>query len=186
MLLLSLKVMKMSKANIFQPRKKFEVINAKTGELKQVDYITKGQSDFDEFYIKRKIKFVPVPVQEGSDDYVLELKVIDDKEDIRQVINSQADGVGLQAMIDKFEKTGDPSVLPQPMNPSDDIVDFTKMPQDDAEYFDYIHSLAEQFEKLPIELRKDMDAKTFIQNVTQKQVDDYLKTLMPKEEKKDE
>lgn len=178
----------MAVANIFSPRKKFEIIDQKTGELKQVDYVTPvGINEYDKFYVKRKIKFVPVPVQEGSDDYVLEMKVIDDKEDIVQVINSQAAGVGLQAMIDKFERTGDPSVLPQPVNPTDDVVDFTKLPEDNAEYFDYIHGLAAKFEELPIELRKDMTASDFIRNITNKQVEDYLASIMPKEsEKKDE
>lgn len=175
-------------ANIFQPRQAF-VVDEKTGVTKQVDYVTPvGIKEYDKYYIKRQIKFVPVPVQEGVDDYVLDMRVIDEKEDIAQLINSQADGVGLQAMIDKFERTGDPSVLPQPVNATDDVVDFTKLPQDNAEYFEYIHALAEKYESLPIELRKDMTAEDFVRNVTNKQVEDYLNTLkspVKVEEKKD-
>lgn len=171
-------------ANIFQPRKAFKVVDAKTGELKQVDYVTPVLiKEFDKYYIKRQIKFIPVPVQDGSDDYVLDMKVIDEKEDIEQVINSQAEGVGLQAMMDKYQRTGDPSVLPQPIKTTDDIVDFTQLPQDNAEYFEYIHALAEKYESLPIELRKDMTAEDFVRNVTNKQVDDYLNSLYKSPEK---
>lgn len=174
-------------ANIFQPRKVFEVVDEKKGIVKQVDYISPvGIKEFDKYYIKRQIKYVPVPVAENSDDYVLEMKVIDDKEDILQVINSQADGVGLQAMIDKFERTGDPSVLPQPIKATDEVVDFTKLPQDNAEYFEYIHALAEKYEGLPIELRKDMTASDFIRNVTDQQVNDYLASIKPVEDNKNE
>ena len=128
-----------------------------------------GPKEYDKFYIKRQIKFVPVPVSEDSDDYVLEMKVIDEKEDIAELINSQAPDVGLEAMLDRFAKTGDPSVLPQPMKASDDIVDFTNLPQDDAEYFEYIHNLAAKFEALPIELRQDMSLSDFIKNISNKQ-----------------
>lgn len=175
----------MAVANIFTPRKRFEVVNSKTGELKKVDYITPvGIKEYDQFYIKRQIKFVPLPVQEGSDDYILSMKVVENKEDIKLLINSQADGVGLQAMIDKFEKTGDPSVLPQPITATDQIVDFTKLPQDNAEYFEYIHGLAAKFEDLPIELRKDMTLTDFIKNITNKQVEDYLSSVKPVESEK--
>ena len=173
-------------ANIFQPRKAF-IVDKKTGETKQVDYVTPVlDKEYDKYYIKRQIKYVPVPVAANSDDYVLEMKIIDDKEDIYQVINSQADGVGLQAMIDKFERTGDPSVLPQPVKATDEVVDFTKLPQDNAEYFDYIHSLYAKYQDLPIELRKDMTADEFVKNVTDKQVNDYLASIKPQEDKKDE
>lgn len=166
-------------ASIFEPRKAFEV-DKKTGEAKQVDYISPViTKEYDKYYIKRTIKFVPVPISEGSEDYILEMKVIDDKEDIAYVINSQAINVGLEAMLDRFDKTKDPSVLPQPVNATDEIVDFTKLPQDNAEYFEYIHGLAAAFEKLPIELRKDMTAEDFVRNITQKQVDDYLASLKP-------
>lgn len=173
-------------ASIFEPRKAFKV-NKKTGEAERTDYISPaGITEFDKFYNKRVIKQVPVPVSEGSDDYVLQLKVIDDKEDIAQLINSQADGVGLDAMLEKFSRTGDPSVLPQPVQATDEVMDFTKLPQDNAEYFEYIHGLAAAFEKLPIELRQDMTAEEFVKQVTQKQVDDFIASKTVKEEKKDE
>ena len=173
-------------SSIFEPRKAYEV-DKKTGLTKQVDYITPvGIKEYDKYYIKRQIKFVPIPVSEGSDDYVLEMRIIDDKEDIYQLINSQASGVGLQAMLEKFERTGDLSVLPQPVQATDDIVDFTQLPQDNAEYFEYIHSLANKFKSLPVELRGDMTVEDFVKNITQKQVDDYVASLMPKEDKKDE
>ena len=169
-------------STIFEPRKKF----GNDGVL--VDYVAPtGPKEYDQYYIKRQIKFVPVPVAEGSDDYVLEMKVIDDLQSIDEVINSQAGDVGLQAMLDRFEKTGDPSVLPQPVKATDEVVDFTKLPQDNAEYFEYIHGLAGAFEKLPIELRKDMTPTDFIKNITQKQVDDYLASIKPVEKgEKDE
>ena len=173
-------------ANIFQPRKAYKV-DQKTGEAVQVDYIPPiGITEWDKYYIKRQIKFVPKPVSDGSEDYVLEMKVIDDLEDIAESINSAADGVGLDAMLYKFDQTGDPSVLPQPVKATDEIVDFTKLPQDNAEYFEYIHSLADKFKNIPVELRGDMTVEDFVRNITQKQVDDYMASLMPKEDKKDE
>ena len=174
------------KHSIFEPRQAF-IVDKKTGEAKQVDYeAPTGPKQYDQYYIKRQVKLVPVPVSEGSEDYVLEVKVIDNLEDIRQVIESQAEGVGLQAMLDKFNRTGDPSVLPQPVNPTDEVMDFTKLPQDNAEYFEYIHGLAAAYENLPIELRKDMTAEEFVKQVTQKQVDDFVASKTVKEEKKDE
>lgn len=173
-------------ASIFEARKAFKV-DKKTGEAIQVDYVApSGPKVYDKYYIKRQVKFVPVPVSDGSEDYVLEMKVIEDKEDIKELINSQADNVGLEAMLEKFNRTGDPSVLPQPVQATDDIVDFTKLPQDNAEYFEYIHGLAAAYENLPIELRKDMTAEEFVKQVTQKQVDDFIASKTVKEEKKDE
>lgn len=163
-------------SNIFQPRKAFD----DKGVV--IDYITPVLTpEYDKYYIKREIKFVPKPVSEGSEDYILEMKVVDELEDIDMLINSQAKDVGLDAMLDRFARTGDPSVLPQPVKATDDIVDFTKLPQDNAEYFQYIHGLAAAFEKLPIELRKDMSAEDFVKNITQKQVDDYLASVKPVE-----
>ena len=166
--------------SIFEPRQVFD----KNGV--QVPYVSPGVKEFDKYYVDYNVKQIPVPVAEGSDDYVLVMKVVEDKKDIKEIIQSQAGDVGLEAMLAKYERTGDPSVLPGPVEAGDGIVDFTQLPQDDAEYFEYIHGLAAAYEKLPIELRKDMSMEDFIKNITDKQVNDYLQTVKPKEEVKDE
>lgn len=163
---------------LFQPRKAFD---KKTGE--QIDYISPGQDNFDKYYIKRVVKYVPVPLFEGSDDYVLDMKVIEDKVDIVETINSQANDVGLKAMLERFEKTGDPSCLPSPVNATDDILDLTKLPQDNAEYFEYIHGLADKYKSLPVELRQDMTLDEFVKKITDKQVNDWLESVKPVEKK---
>lgn len=168
--------------SIFEPRQSFD----KNGVA--VSYVSPvGIKEYDKYYINYIVKQVPVPLGE-SDDYVLEMRVIEDKQSIKAIIDSQVGDVGLEAMLEKFNRTGDPSVLPSPVQATEQVQDFTKVPQDSAEYFSYVHGLAAAFESLPIELRKDLTMEAFIKQVTDKQVNDYLDSVKPKvkEEKNNE
>lgn len=171
------------KISIFSPR--FDNLVQKDGTIKQVPHEATASGPFDEYYIDRELIEVPKPVEGSEDDYVLVPKVKESKRSIREVINSQADDVGLDNMIRKYELTGDPSVLPTAVAASDEVLDLTKLPQDNAEYMAYIHNLNAAYEALPIELRKDMTIEEFLRNVTPEQVNAYLESVKPKEEKKD-
>ena len=168
--------------SIFSPR--IEVIpDKKTGEVTTKLRRSEGIKEFDKYYIDYNVKFVPKLLDGTEDDYILEMKVIESKRDIAEVINSQANDVGLKAMLERFEKTGDPSVLPTGINATDDILDLTKIPQDGAEYFEYIHGLVDKFKSLPDDLRKDMTLEEFVKNVGQQQVDAYLSGIKPVDKK---
>lgn len=171
------------KISIFAPR--MDYVPQKDGTLKEVPHIAAGTGNFDEYYIDRELVEVPKPVEGSVDDYILVPKLKESKRSIREVINSQADDVGLDNMIRKYELTGDPSVLPSGIAASDEVLDLTKLPQDNAEYMAYIHNLSAAYEALPIELRKDMSMEEFIKNITPEQVNAYLDSVKPKEEKKD-
>jgi len=167
--------------SIFSPR--VDIVATKSGEVSCKPYISPAVEKFDKYYIDYNIKFVPKLLEGTDDDYILEMKVIESVRDIVEVINSQADDVGLKAMLERFEKTGDPSVLPSGVNATDQILDLTQIPQDGAEYFEYIHGLVDKFKSLPEDLRKDMTLDEFVKNVSQQQVDAYLESKKPVDKK---
>lgn len=138
--------------SIFSPR-----TNPKTGELLKspsFDY-------YDKYYINTECVMVPKPVEGSDEDYILVPKLKESKVDIQELLDSQSDDVGLQAALDRFARTGDPSVLPSPVQASDDILDLTLLPEDSADYFNYIHSLAKSFESIPVQIRGDLDINEF-------------------------
>lgn len=171
--------------SIFEPRFK-KVLDKKTGEvvLEPLEFV--NDTVYDEYYYDYELVEVPVPVPGSEDEYTLVPKIKESKRSIREVIDSQADDVGLDNIMRKFALTGDQSVLPSPVQATDEILDLTRLPQDGAEYFTYIHALAAQYEALPIELRQDMTMDEFIKNVTQDQVNSYLNKFKPKGEVKAE
>lgn len=157
---------------------------------KSKDYVTPGQKGWDEYYIDREIILVPKPVEgDDPDAYVLEPKIKENKRKIFDVINSQADDVGLDNALKKYALTGDPGVLPGSAKAGEGVFDLTSLPSDSAEYFTYIHGLQKAFEDLPLDLRKDMSIEDFTKKVINGEIDvaGYLNSIKPVEnvEKKD-
>lgn len=144
-----------------------------------------GLDNFDKYYLDYEIKDVVKPL-EGTDDFIIEKKIIVSKRDIVEYINSQADDVGLDAMLRRFNQTGDSSCLPQPVQASDEILDLTKLPQDNAEYFAYIHKLADDYEKLPLELRKDMSMDEFVKRISNDDIYAYFDAMKKTNEVKED
>ena len=106
--------------SIFSPRVAYS--KDKNGVLKQVDRIVPGKKDFDKFYISYKIKEFFKPIDGDPDGACTRTeKVIVDKQDIAQLINSQNDDVGLDNMLKKFDMTGDLSALPDPVEATDEV-----------------------------------------------------------------
>lgn len=156
--------------SIFEPKKAY--VKDKDGVVKEVPYVTPGQDNFEKYYIDREIVEKVRLLEGGTDeDFVIDLVVKETKRDVFETINSQADDVGLDNALRKFAMTGDPSVLPQEVKATDDILDLTALPQDDAEYFEYIHGLAAKFYALPADLRKDLTMQEFIEGVMAGKID---------------
>lgn len=165
--------------SIFAPR--YNKTVTKDGLVKFTDRVIKGKKDFDKYYIDYKVKKIVKPLPGGKeDDYILESKVVEVRKDIRQLIQSQSDEVGLDNMLKKFAMSGDLSTLPPQMN-NGEIQDITNLPQDNAEYFVYIHKLAAEYESLPADLRKDMTLDQFVKSMTDDQIKAYLDSKKPVE-----
>lgn len=167
--------------SIFSPRRVKFV--AKDGTISYKDYIAPGQNNFEEYYIDRELIYVPQPVEGSDEEYILIPKIKETKRSIKEVIDSQADDVGLDNALRKFALTGDPSVLPGPVQANDNILDLTSLPEDSADYFKYIHGLASSFEALPVELRKDLTMEEFTKKVINGEinVDAYFESIKLKE-----
>lgn len=166
--------------SIFQPRS--VLVCDKNGVLKKTDYISPGQSGWDEFYIDREIIDKVVPVEGTDNEYIIVPEVKETKRSIKETIESQASDVGLDNILRKFALSGDKSILPQPCTFTDEVLDLTKLPQDNAEYFEYIHAIYEKYQSLPVELRKDLSISDFVQQVSQADIDSYLASVTPKKE----
>ena len=80
-----------------------------------------GQDNWDQDYITYEVKDVVKKTGEGEEDYVIIHKIIEHRDNIAETINSQADDVGIQAMLKRFALTQDPSVFPEPL-PKDGVL----------------------------------------------------------------
>ena len=171
-------------SNLFSPRKGNPILDKKTGEVVGYeDYITPKSGPFDEYYIDYEVVQVCKPVEGGSDeDFIITEKIKESKRKIQDVLDSQADDVGLDNMIKKFALTGDPSVLPQGVDATDEILDLTKFPSDTAEYMEYIQNLNKEYYSLTDDLREKMNPQEFVNSMTPEKLKNYIDSKQPKKD----
>lgn len=140
----------------------------------------------DEYYFDVKLVDKVKKIGDGEDDYIIVKKEVITKTKIDEVIQAQADEVGLDNLLKKFAITGDPSVLPEAM-PEDGVTfDMTAMPQDLIEADNYFKAMKAKFDALPDSLKQGRDFSAFMATINQQQFDAYIASLQPKVEEKKE
>lgn len=138
----------------------------------------------DVYYYDVKLVDKVKKIGPGDEDYIIEKKEVVTKQLIQEVIDSQADDVGLEAALKKFAITGDPSVLPEALPENGATFDMTGMPQDLIEANNYFNDMKAKFDALPDALKQGRDFNAFMSTITQEQFDAYIASLQPKVEGK--
>ena len=143
-----------------------------------------GQKDFDQTYKEVTIKQRVKKIGDGENDFVIE-EYEDVKEiPIREVIDAQVDQVGIEAFMRPYQMAG----LDLPgVEVSDNVDDFSQMPEDPADIIKVGDEMMKKFNSLPEDLRGD--AKTpeeFFKSFSQEKFDAWLasKTNVEKDEEK--
>lgn len=137
---------------------------------------------YDEYYVDVQLVDKVVKTGEGEEDFSIVKKEVITKRSIKEVIDSQADDVGLENILRKFSLTGDESILPEKCIANDEIIDFSAMPQDLIDANNAFNAMRSAFDALPDELKQGRDFASFMQTLTQKQFDDFINSQKPKEE----
>ena len=71
-----------------------------------------GQKDFDTEYVSIEIRDKVVRTGEGDNDFTIEKVVVETRTPIQEVIDADAQSVGVYNIIKQVMKTGDTSLLP--------------------------------------------------------------------------
>lgn len=148
------------------------------------------KSDFDKYYIDRDVKEVfkaTGQVDENGDALgVVELKIIDKKLDISEVLESQRDSVGVEAYIKSLSLQGE-NINDFGTVVDDKINDFSEMPNTLADVMTAGDKAKEAFANMdPVLKGEHTTIEGFLNSLSQEKVDSYIKArleaLTPKKE----
>lgn len=151
--------------------------------------VWEGQKDFDKTYKSIEIVDKVVKTGEGEHDFIIKKEVLVTETPIDEVVQADADSVGVYNIIKQVMRTGDTSLLP--VDKGDCNVDMVGAPETLME----VKALGQEADKifagLPSELTKGMDMKAFVENMNQEQFDAFVKAIADRssqkvEEKHDE
>lgn len=144
-----------------------------------------GQKDFDEYYKSIKIIDVVKKTGEGEDDFIIEKKVIEDLQPIKDVVEADRDSVGIENIIKQVLKTGDTSLLPA--DKGNEFVDLVGAPENLMELKALGQKAEKDFDALPSELKGELDMAAFVNSMSQEKFDAFVKALQDRaSQKKDE
>lgn len=138
--------------------------------------VWEGQKDFDQTY--KRITIVDSVEKIGEDQYSVVKKVIEEEEPIADVIQADADSVGVYNIIKQVLRTGDQSLLP--VDRGNPFVDAVGAPENLMELKALGQEAEKKFNDLPQDLVKGMDMKSFVENLTQDQFDAFVKAVSEK------
>ena len=141
-----------------------------------------GEKEFDKYYIDRVVKQVVKKTGEGEDDFILVDKIVESKRDIRKVINSQRDDVGIEAYLRSYQLAGEE--VPD-VEVGDDVQDFTRMPESLADAALLGEKSRALFASLPAELKGKMSYEEFMASFTNEMFESFIKKLQPQKEEKE-
>lgn len=148
-----------------------------------------GQKGFDTEYVSIEIRDKVVKTGEGENDFIIEKCVYETRTPIEEVIDADAQNVGVYNIIKQVMKTGDTSLLP--VDKGDCNVDLVGAPETLMEVKALGQKAEAQFKKLPESLVDGRDMVSFVENMSQEKFDAFVKALSDranaqKEVKKDE
>ena len=148
-----------------------------------------GQKYFDETYKHISIVDTVVRTGEGDNDFIIKKKVLVEETPIQEVIDADADSVGVYNIIKQVMRTGDTSLLPA--DTGDCNVDMVGAPENLMELKQMGVDAEKAFAELPDELKAGRDMASFVNSLTQEQFDAFVqaiadRTAGKKEEKENE
>ena len=141
-----------------------------------------GQKDFDQFYETIEIVDYAVKTGEGDQDYVIKKKVLRSYKPIKEVVEADADSVGVYNIIKQVMRTGDSSLLP--VDKGDCNVDFVGAPETLMEVKQMGVDANKAFAGLSKDLTKGQDMTSFVNNLTQEQFDAFVKAMADRSSQK--
>lgn len=155
----------------------------------QVDVDKSIVLEFEKDYTDIEIVDYVEKTGEGENDFVIKKKVVETKRPIVEVVNADAESVGVYNIIKQVVRSGDTSLLP-----ADDgkcKVDFVGAPENLMELKQMGVDAEKNFASLPDELKGGLDLTAFVNSITQEKFDQFLKAIAAraageKGEKKDE
>lgn len=133
-----------------------------------------GQSGFDTDYLNLTIVKKVKKVGAGDEDYVIVEEAVYEKTPIQEVLDADADSVGVYNIIKQVLRTGDTSLLPADNGGNFDLVD---APESLMELKQLGEDAAKKFGALPGDLTKGLDMKNFVETLTQEQFDAFIKAI---------
>lgn len=140
--------------------------------------VWEGQKDFDQTYKHITIVDKVVKTGEGDHDFSVVKEVIVDETPIQEVIDADANSVGVYNIIKQVLRTGDSSLLP--VDKGNDFVDAVGAPESLMELKQMGQDAEKKFNELPNDLTKGFDMKAFVENFTQEQFDAFVKAVSEK------
>lgn len=143
----------------------------------------KGQGNWDKYYIDYIVKDVVVKTGDGEEDFSIEKKIIESKRDIRQTIQADAQNAGIVAYLKQTALTGE---IPN-IHVSDEIQDFSKMPDNLADALKVADKTKEAFNSIDPALRGNSSIVEFLQSITPEKLKKYIgEKFTSKEHKTDD
>lgn len=142
-----------------------------------------GQKDFDQNYETIAIVDKVKKVGEGDDDFVIVKVVERSYKPIQEVIDADAESVGVYNIIKQVMRTGDTSLLP--VDDGKCNVDMVGAPETLMEVKQMGVDAEKQFAQLSPELTKGLDMKAFVDSLTQEQFDAFMASIAARSEKKE-
>lgn len=133
------------------------------------------ETNWDTEYVSISIVDKVVRTGEGDDDFIIQKVVVEERQPILEVVNADAESVGVYNIIKQVMKTGDTSLLP-----ADDgkcQVDLVGAPENLMELKQMGVDAEKAFNGLPKELTKELDMASFVNSLTQEQFDAFVKGI---------
>lgn len=147
-----------------------------------------AQGNWDEDYITYELKDTVVKTGEGEEDFVIQTKIIEHRDNIAEVIAKDADSVGVANLIQRVLRTGDESLMPPPLGTDGRLDDGTRCPDNLLDAVNMAEDAYKVYESLPEEIRKGRDLEQFANSFTAQEFIDFLTAQQKKvdpQEKKD-
>lgn len=142
-----------------------------------------GVKGFDKYYVSYEEKKIVEKIGEGESDYVVKTKFIAHKEDIRALINSQADKVGVNNLVKRVLMTGDTSIIPAVnIDKEAKIVDITNTPASLLDADITAKESVAYYDSLPDSLKKGRTYAEFMSSITSEEFNQFLASIAPKKE----
>lgn len=140
--------------------------------------VWEGQKDFDQTYKHISIVDKVVKTGEGEHDFSIVKEVLVEETPIQEVVDADADSVGVYNIIKQVMRTGDSSLLP--VDKGNPFVDAVGAPETLMELKALGQQAEDKFNALPQDLTKGIDMKSFVESFTQEQLDAFVKAVSEK------
>lgn len=136
------------------------------------DYKPEIVLEYDKDYKTITIVDTVKKVGDADDDFIIEKKVVEELRPIQEVIDADAESVGVYNIIKQVMRTGDMSLLP--VDKGECNVDMVGAPENLMELDQLGAQAAQKFAGLDPELTKGLDMKNFVETLTQEQFNAFI------------